>query len=53
MGIRNWIFAYVWAALFGIGVALQFGLGYGNIAFSAMAFIATLADAYIESIKNG
>lgn len=47
MQIRSWVFAYVWALLCSVGVGAQFGLSYGNIVFSALAFIITLADATI------
>lgn len=47
MQIRNWIFAYIWALLCAVGVGVQFGLVYANIAFGALAFIITIADAAI------
>ena len=48
MQIRNWIFAYIWALICAVGVGVEFGLGYGNIAFGSLAFIITIADAAME-----
>lgn len=53
MKIRNWVFAYIWALLTGVGVGVQFGLGYGNITFATLAFIATIADSYIDAVRAG
>lgn len=53
MRIRNWISAYIWALLCAVGVGVQFGLGYGNITFATLAFIANITDSYIEAMRAG